>query len=176
MSCLLEQVFRDCFHAQYRTALVGGGEEPLYQPAGAGGGDHRIVYREDFFASALHEAAHWCIAGVQRREQVDYGYWYAPDGRDPAQQRHFEKVEVKPQAVEWHFALACNTGFRISVDNLEGEGSDGLAFAVAVTEQAQHYCRTGLPARAQQLRLALAKAFAGNAAPGAGCFEVGVSR
>jgi elongation factor P hydroxylase len=173
MSQRLEQVFRDCFWADYRTVLVGGGVEPLYQPSSAAGRDHRIVYRENFFASALHEVAHWCIAGAQRREHVDYGYWYAPDGRDPGQQRQFEQVEVKPQALEWHLALACNSSFRISADNLQGQSGDGLAFAVAVAEQAQQYARVGLPVRAQRFRLALASAFAGSDQPDASCFTVG---
>jgi elongation factor P hydroxylase len=173
MSQLLEQVFRGCFHADYQTLLQGGGAEPLYQPAAIAGGDHLVVYRDDFFASALHEAAHWCIAGVERRRHIDYGYWYAPDGRDPIQQGQFEQVEVKPQALEWHFALACNTSFRISADNLQGQESDGLAFAVAVAEQAQAYTRASLPLRAEKFRLALAAAFTGQVQPTASCFTVG---
>ncbi len=50
------------------------------------------------FASALHEISHWCIAGKARRELVDFGYWYCPDGRDAMTQSQFEDVEVKPQA------------------------------------------------------------------------------
>jgi elongation factor P hydroxylase len=170
---ILEQVFRDCFYADHRTQLVGGAPEPLYQPAPVTGDDHRIVYREDFFSSALHEVAHWCIAGGERRKRVDYGYWYAPDGRDLLQQRQFEQAEVKPQAIEWHFALACAVPFRVSVDNLHGRRGDGLAFAVAIAEQAQDYLRNRLPPRAEQFRLALAQAFAGNDMPTASCFTPG---
>ncbi len=43
--------------------------------------------RTDFFASALHEISHWCVAGKARREQVDFGYWYCPDGRDAMTQK-----------------------------------------------------------------------------------------
>ncbi len=53
-----------------------------------------------FYASALHEIAHWCIAGENRCQQVDYGYWYEPNGRSEERQFEFEKVEVKPQALE----------------------------------------------------------------------------
>jgi elongation factor P hydroxylase len=173
MNLILEQVFRDCFYAGYQTQLVGGAPEPLYQPAVAAGDDHRIVYREDFFASALHEVAHWCIAGSERRRHIDYGYWYTPDGRDPLQQRQFEQVEVKPQAIEWHFSLACGVPFRVSPDNLLGRRGDGLAFAVAVAEQAQDYTHNRLPSRAEQFRLALVQAFAGNGCPAAFCFMVG---
>lgn len=132
----LELLFAQTFAADYQTVLVGGAEEPLYQP----GSPHRIVYTRDYFRSALHEVAHWCVAGEARRQQPDYGYWYAPDGRDAAQQRAFEQVEVKPQALELLFCQACGHPFTVSLDNLEGlteESSKG--FAHAVTAQAAVY-------------------------------------
>ena len=86
----LEFVFNQCFAATEHTQLRGGAEEPLYQPASGAGGMHLLFYREDYFASALHEIAHWCIAGSARRRMVDFGYWYAPDGRDAQQQAAFE--------------------------------------------------------------------------------------
>ncbi|MEA7548766.1 elongation factor P hydroxylase, partial [Salmonella enterica subsp. enterica serovar Anatum] len=43
-----------------------------------------------------YEISHWCIAGKARRELVDFGYWYCPDGRDAQTQSQFEDVEVKP--------------------------------------------------------------------------------
>ena len=116
----LEAVFHDCFFEAFNTRLVGGADEPLYQPAALPGQAHLLHYREDYFASALHEVAHWCIAGERRRGLVDFGYWYAPDGRSAAQQRDFEAVEYKPQALEWHFARACGYRFRISLGNLDG--------------------------------------------------------
>ena len=60
----IEEVFADCFYEDYGTRLQGGASEPLYRPSS--GGDAVIFYREDFAASALHEVAHWCIAGVGR--------------------------------------------------------------------------------------------------------------
>lgn len=170
MSKQLEQLFRECFAASHATELLGGAVEPLYQPATQDGELHRIYYREDFFASALHEVAHWCIAGEERRQQLDYSYWYAPDGRDASQQRAFEQVEVKPQAVEWHFALASSQTFRISADNLSGDSGDITDFAEAVRRQAERYCRLSLPSRAQVFRLALAAHFGGVACPDASCF------
>ena len=95
----LERVFTGCFARQWRTVLLGGAEEPYYQPAADRHATHLLHYRSDFFASALHEVAHWCIAGEQRLQLADFGYWYAPDGRDAAQQRDFEAVEVKPKAL-----------------------------------------------------------------------------
>jgi elongation factor P hydroxylase len=63
-SGLLERAFDDCFSADYRTILIGGGSEPVYLPSGdLTLNPHRIIYREDFFASALHEVAHWCLGG-----------------------------------------------------------------------------------------------------------------
>ena len=55
----LETVFNQCFARRWRTRLVGGAGEPLYQPAAAGADEHLLFYRRDYFASALHEAAHW---------------------------------------------------------------------------------------------------------------------
>ena len=98
---------------------MGGGEEPLYLPSSdPDRAPHRIVYREDYFASALHEVAHWCLAGVARRDREDYGYWYAPDGRDAQAQVEFERVEARPQALEWIFSDACGFPFELSADNL----------------------------------------------------------
>jgi elongation factor P hydroxylase len=113
----LEILFERCFLEDYHTRLIGGALEPLYRP-GRGTALHQVYYRQDYFASALHEVAHWCIAGQRRRQQEDFGYWYAPDGRDQKTQRSFEQVEVKPQALEWHFSRACGYRFRLSVDNL----------------------------------------------------------
>jgi elongation factor P hydroxylase len=163
----LERVFVDCFYRDYLTLLVGGAREPLYQPASEVGGIHRIHYREDYFASALHEVAHWCIAGERRRELTDFGYWYSPDGRTAEQQRAFERVECKPQALEWHFARACGYRFRISVDNLDGlaalpDGSGG--FRRQVLQQARHWQSHGLPERARRFTAALRREFSPAAA------------
>jgi elongation factor P hydroxylase len=155
----LERVFAGCFAAEYNTRLVGGASEPLYQPAPDGRGEHLVFYREDYFASALHEVAHWCIAGPGRRRQVDFGYWYAPDGRTAAQQRAFERVEYKPQALEWLFSRACGFPFSVSLDNLDGEREpDSGNFRRAIFAQAQRWQRAGLPARAARFFDALSSA------------------
>lgn len=104
---------------RHGVRLIGGGEEPLYQP-GEAGSPARIRYTRDYAASALHEAAHWCIAGVTRRNQVDYGYWYRPPPRSQADQEAFCAVEVPVQALESRFATACGLPFRVSVDDLSG--------------------------------------------------------
>jgi elongation factor P hydroxylase len=126
---------------------------------------HRLYYRKDYFASALHESAHWCIAGPERRLQVDFGYWYAPDGRDPVAQRRFEAVESKPQALEWLFSIACGYRFRLSRDNLADPGGTDLntdTFGVAVLNHARAWQRRGLPSRAALFFSALGAEFGDN--------------
>jgi elongation factor P hydroxylase len=154
----LEWLFRQVFFAEYHTLLIGGADEPVYVP----GGDHqphRLCYREDYFASALHEVSHWCIAGPERRLQPDFGYWYNPDGRTAGQQRAFEQVEVKPQALEWIFTTACGLPFTVSADNLSSDdcGAQGPSreFLAAVERQTLDYCSTGLPERARIFVVAL---------------------
>ncbi len=142
--CLFNRSFVD-----YDTVLVAGDDEPLYLPKGQGRAQHQIIFAHGFFASALHEIAHWCIAGKQRRLLEDYGYWYCADGRNQQQQRAFEQVEVKPQAIEYAFCLAAGRPFQVSIDNLSGFQSDRHAFFFAVEQQYQYYLKQGFPMRAQ---------------------------
>ncbi|MFC4699755.1 elongation factor P hydroxylase [Glaciecola siphonariae] len=111
---------------------------------------NKIFFTCDYFASALHEIAHWCIAGKTRRRQVDYGYWYAPDGRSLEQQKAFEQAEIKPQAIEWAFSLACNKPFKVSNDNLSLPDHDCTSFANAVYQQLCDYQQRGFMPRAQR--------------------------
>lgn len=143
-------LFNDLFREKHRTILVKGSDEPEYLPASEPYGLARVVFAHGFFASALHEIAHWCLAGEHRRTLHDYGYWYCPDGRTPEQQQAFESVEIKPQAVEWLLSLAAGSRFHISVDNLAGDGAaNEQAFRANVLRQASHYLEHGLPERAQ---------------------------
>lgn len=147
----VERVFAQCFLQSENTLLCGGADEPLYAPSTQLGEPHRLWFREDYFASALHETAHWCIAGAARRQQVDFGYWYAAEGRDPVAQAAFESVEVRPQALEWCFSIACGFPFRISTDNLAAEGAeagDHSAFESAVRREALRLAGATLPRRA----------------------------
>jgi len=158
----LERVFADCFADKLHTRLQGGVDEPLYQPARRQGQTHVLYYRADYFASALHEVAHWCIAGAARRQLVDFGCWYAPDGRSGVQQEAFEAVESRPQALEWYFAKACGYRFRVSADNLDrvsGKLPDISGFHRQVYEQALCLQRDGLPRRAAELFHGLSREF-----------------
>ncbi len=152
-------VFTACFTGSHRAALISGGEEPFYQPAASDREFHQIVFRADYAASALHEVAHWCIAGEARRQRPDYGYWYEPDGRNRESQGIFERVEVRPQALECLFSLAAAMPFQVSVDNLGGEEIDPFPFQLAVWQQVQVYLHGGLPPRGEQFRRALAAHF-----------------
>ncbi|WP_106478511.1 elongation factor P hydroxylase [Phytohalomonas tamaricis] len=149
-------LFDGLFKQRYRTRLVLGDNEPLYRPATRPDETHQIIFAHGFFASALHEVSHWCVAGARRRELEDYGYWYLPDGRDADQQRAFESAEVVPQAIEMLLSEACAFRFNVSVDNLNGEVEvDREAFAAKVSAQAERYRREGLAVRAETFRRAL---------------------
>jgi elongation factor P hydroxylase len=136
-----------------------GHSEPIYLPSDEQMAQHRILFAHGFFASALHEISHWCIAGEQRRLLVDFGYWYEPDGRNTQQQCEFEKVEVKPQAIEWILTKACGRKFNISTDNLDGDAREIAAgreaFARNVLLQVKKYLESGLPPRAAILKQTL---------------------
>ena len=142
-------IFNQCFGKEYNTQLVKGGDEPIYLPADASRPYHAIFFARGFYSSALHECAHWLIAGEKRRLQVDFGYWYEPDGRTKEQQALFQSAEVKPQAMEWILSRAAGYPFRVSNDNLSGEEMDSRAFILAVHNQVKTYCEQGLSPRAK---------------------------
>jgi elongation factor P hydroxylase len=148
-------IFNECFQKDYQTILVRGGDEPLYVPANSDNPYHQVIFARGFFSSALHEIAHWLIAGSKRRLLEDYGYWYIPDGRNEEQQKDFEKVEIKPQALEWILSDACQFPFQISVDNLNGPPMDIEVFRKAILLQKQTFLQDGLSHRTQILCKAL---------------------
>ncbi|GGY10805.1 elongation factor P hydroxylase [Litchfieldella qijiaojingensis] len=156
-------LFDGLFFDHFRTRLVRGGDEPLYRPADADCPYHRVIFARGFFASALHEISHWCIAGARRRELEDYGYWYLPDGRDASQQCEFESVEVAPQALELLFSRACGLTFHVSVDNLGEIEVDREGFRSRVKQRAVRYEAEGLPLRAAAFRMALKTFYLGGA-------------
>lgn len=111
------QIFNRVF-AQDATQLIAGGDEPLYTPATAAQPVAYIVYARGLVQSALHEIAHWLYAGAARRQLVDYGYWYIPDGRNQQEQSRFEQHEVAVQGIEWVLSIAAGVQFRVSADNI----------------------------------------------------------
>ena len=150
---LFNREFSDC-----NTRLQAGAIEPFYQAPV----EHKpaiIFSTQDYFSSALHECAHWCIAGEKRRQMDDYGYWYAADGRTPKQQQEFFRVEQKPQALEWAFALASNLPFRLSQDNLNNPSGDAKAFREQVFSALKDYFEHGFPPRATRMIQMLCRYF-----------------
>lgn len=155
-------VFNGCFAAAdgLNTRLKGGFPEPYYRPAEQGVAPfHQVEFTRDYPASALHEVAHWCVAGHARRQLPDYGYWYAPDGRSAEQQSLFERVEIKPQALEWIFSRASGLPFRVSADNLDAGLGPSEAFKRDIWLQVRDYCDRGVNSRVERFAQALAAAF-----------------
>ena len=149
------KLFNQLFQDSENTLLLSGGKEPVYLPkTETKTAYHHIIFTENYFASALHEIAHWCIAGQERRKLIDYGYWYQPDGRNNQQQLLFQKAECKPQALEWIFSVAAGSPFYISQDNINYINNINH-YKFALTQQAKNYLQTGLPPRAEKFKQAL---------------------
>lgn len=140
----------------FNTRLVKGKDEPLYLPANENCTYHQIIFAHGYYASALHEISHWCIAGEKRRLLEDFGYWYQPDGRNEQEQKLFEQVEIKPQAVEWALSVAANKPFNVSADNLNGFEADRSAFKASVYQQVLVFLKKGFPPQAEQFIKVLA--------------------
>ncbi len=130
-----------------------GKDEPEYLPA-TNNQPAKICFAHGYFASALHEISHWTIAGKKRRKLNDFGYWYAPDGRNEEQQKQFEQFEIKPQAIECLFTLACGRPFQVSQDNLLADfETKNSTFASDVYQLVKQFLQTPqkLPKDAQKL-------------------------
>ena len=153
----LISIFENTFYQSHNTRLIKGDCEPVYLPATQDIPYHQIVFAHGFYASALHEIAHWLVAGIERRQQEDYGYWYCPDGRDKHQQAEFESVEVKPQAIEWLLSTAAGFPFNVSVDNLNGEQTCRFDFQNRVHQRVLTLIESGFNARTQSLLIALTR-------------------
>ena len=148
--------FNRLFQGSCNTVLLGGADEPLYRAASAEQLVSEIWFRDDYASSALHEIAHWCIAGSARRQQNDYGYWYV-EHRDLSQQKQFELVEARPQGLEWVLSVAAGVEFRVSCDNFELPGMELKPLRVRIREEALKFVQGELPARAEQLQVVFSK-------------------
>jgi len=154
----LIQLFDTTFYDKYNIRLVKGNDEPIYLPSNEQCEFNQIVFAHGYYASALHEISHWCLAGASRRLLEDFGYWYVPDGRDQSQQQAFEQVEIKPQAIEWALCVAAGKRFDVSSDNLLGDGeTDRFAFKAKVFQQVLAYLESGFPNDAEIFIKALTK-------------------
>jgi elongation factor P hydroxylase len=150
--------FNALFLRSHFTELRGGGDEPLYLPRTTSA-PARIIHTRDYAASALHEAAHWCIAGAHRRRLIDYGYDYVPPPRLPVQQQAFFENEIRAQALESILAAATGLPFRVSHDDPDADAGAVQRFARAVSAEAARLGERGLPPRAARLHAALLARF-----------------
>ncbi|MFT5880938.1 MAG: elongation factor P hydroxylase [Moritella sp.] len=157
----LISIFNHTFLSRFNTKLEKGGDEPIYLPATTAYEQYvscefnRIIFAHGFYASGLHEIAHWLVAGIERHNLVDFGYWYIADGRNEAQQTAFEKVEIVPQAIEWILSVAAGFHYKVSADNLSGITPDRLGFQHKIYDRVILYLENGLSARTQALVVAL---------------------
>lgn len=152
----LIKIFNGTFYPSFNTKLELGGDEPIYLPADADHKYHRIIFARGFYASAMHEIAHWCVAGAERRLLEDFGYWYEPDGRTEQVQAEFEKAEIRPQAYEWILSLSAGFPFTVSCDNLNGAFEpDRLMFMRKVHVEVLSILEQGIPPRVLTLSEAL---------------------
>ena len=161
------RLFNQEFAESDTTELIGGAAEPYYEP----GSLNRIYFRADYVRSALHEVAHWCVAGSRRRRLADYGYWYSPDGRGAAQQQAFFAVEARPQAIERCFCEAIGMPFSPSVDNVGAQIDPQQLhrFEARIEEWCNQFERTGLPLRAARFIKALRSTTSLSQDPVSGC-------
>src|SRR5436190_22425312 len=113
------ELFHSAFHQTCNVTLRGGAPEPVFLPAGDQRRHAEIHFVGDSLPSALHEVSHWLLAGPRRHHLVDYGYWYAADGRGSTEQVKFESVEVRPQALEWVLSSIVVREFVVSCDNIK---------------------------------------------------------
>lgn len=154
----IEAVFAECFGARHGVRLVARPDEPLYEPRAER--IARLGYLQGHPRSALHEVAHWCIAGPERRRRLDFGYWYRPGPRSALEQRRFEAVEVLPQALERLFCDPVGLDFEVSIDDLETTLARGEArFDDAVRRCAEGVLERGRPLRAMVFLRALTARF-----------------
>ena len=123
------EIFNSGVGQRYGTVMHGGRDEPLFLPRCDSLDE--IYFRNNFASSALHEIAHWCIAGAERRKVIDYGYWYK-ENRTEEEQLQFESLEIRPQALEWIFSEAAGIRFRVSLDNFERMTEDCFEFRASV--------------------------------------------
>ena len=110
---------------------------------------------KDFAASALHEAAHWCIAGKHRRARQDFGYDYLPPPRSAEDQRAFFELELRTQSLEALFAEAAGLDFIVSTDDFDAEPGPFARRVRAHLPRTRRWLRTPAGVRAAQFIAAL---------------------
>lgn len=158
----LARVFNLRFGERYNVVCVGGFAQPEYLPADQTQGAAQLGYTQDYAASALHEIAHWCIAGTRRLALADFGYDYLPPPRDKRIQQRFFALEYKVQLLEAWFALGTGVRFVASADNFECTQIAYDVFAQKIADALALPSMLKIPLRAQQFTNALAAAGLGD--------------
>tara|TARA_A100001037_G_C15007793_1_gene570212 strand:- start:539 stop:1021 length:483 start_codon:yes stop_codon:yes gene_type:complete len=147
----IAQSFNEMIGLKYDVKLVGGGDEPRYLPS-AEGSISKIIYTQNYIRSALHELAHWALAGQARRALDDYGYWYESPPRPRAQQEKFFSAELRVQALEKIYCDILGVRFSVSSDNV---GTDCSEFSNRVANLAYVWSRNGLSGFSEEIWLLL---------------------
>jgi len=147
-------IFNQCFGQTYNVEISGGADEPLYTPATSTKAA-QLIFRENFPASALHEAAHWCIAGELRRNSTDFALTYIAAPRSETEQEQFLAAEVRTQSLESIFAAAANVTFNPSADNLDCDVSDFVEAIAEYNAKTLIWLNSKAGSRAMQFREAL---------------------
>ncbi len=156
----LAELFDELFYERWNTRLEPSDSDPIYLPVSDDCPYNRILYYKDFFSSALHEISHWCIAGSDRRTQVDFGYWYNPQRTTAEEQELFERFEAKVQGLEWVFSSAAGKEFFVSCDCFDQSLLDLNRFRKSVTMEALRIVdSSSLPLRTEIFIKALQKRF-----------------
>lgn len=148
-------LFNDLYGARENTWLTRAEDDPCYLPGRGGQPRNLICFAHGFYTSALHEIAHWLLAGPDRRRLVDYGYWYQPGERSDAVRSRFFAVEKNNQSLEWFLTVAAGIRFFVSVDEPAMPAGRLQEFRRAVAERARQRVMEGLPAAAAPLLQAL---------------------
>ena len=155
-SAQVQDCFNDCFGEKYLVEMLGGAAEPIYIPPKAyeiG----KLIYRSDYASSALHEAAHWCIAGPARRALVDFGYEYSSPPRTSQQQDQFFRLECRVQALEWIFSDCAQVRFHPSADNIGADTGQFLGQLELVKIRELHRLENRFHSRASVFSRSLMK-------------------
>ena len=153
-SAQVQHCFNNCFGENYRLEMRGGATEPIYIPPNA---DEigKLIYRSDYASSALHEAAHWCIAGPARRARVDFGYEYLCPPRSPREQVF--RSEYRVQALEWIFSDCAQVVFHPSADNLDADTGQFLGKLELFKAEEVHRLESQFHSRASVFSRSLVK-------------------
>lgn len=151
----LATVFNMTFNESEQTILMATDDEPCYLPKDEQYPFNRIYYTKDSYTSLMHEVAHWCRAGKERRQLPDYGYWYQAEDRSPEAQQLYVASESKTQALEWIFCVAAGVCIQIIPENQPYSFKPSLEFRKSIYMAVLHYLQKGLSDRPERFKQAL---------------------